>query len=184
MFPFFSNSNNSAQQPCFILVSRVPAVNPLFDPFIQPKSTSAVPYDSITHIHHSIDDDLLKKVLVEPPDPVVDPIPLRESSRTVKQPSYLQAYHCNQVSFVIATSPSQSGTSHPLSSHLSYQHLSSCYKSFCYSISSLVKPAHYFQAASDPKWQEAMIVEIAALEANQTWTSTLLPASKKPIGCK
>ena len=29
-----------------------------------------------------------------------------------------------------------------------------------------------------------MIVEIATLEANQTWTSTPLPAGKKPLGCK
>ena len=184
VFPFVSNSNNSAQQPCSIPVSCVPVVNPLFDPFIQPKSTFVVPHDSITHIHHSIDDDLLNEVPIKPPDPVVDPIPLRESSRAIKQPSYLQAYHCNQVSSVIAAFPSQLGTSHPLSSHLSYQHLSSSYKSFCCLISSLVEPTHYFQAASDPKWQEAMIAEIAALEANQTWTSTALPTGKKLIGCK
>jgi len=29
-----------------------------------------------------------------------------------------------------------------------------------------------------------MATEIATLEANNTWTSTLLPANKKPIGCK
>ena len=78
----------------------------------------------------------------------------------------------------------KSDTSHPLSSHLSYQHLSPSYKSFCCSISSLVEPTYYYQAASDPKWQHAMAAEIAAFEVNHTWTLTLLPASKKPIGCK
>ena len=112
-------------------MSCVSAVNPLFDPLIQSQSVSAVPHDSITHIHHSINDDLLDEVPVEPPNPIVDPIPLRKSSRAIKQPSYLQAYHCNQVSSVVASFPSQSGTSHPLSSHLSYQHVSSSYKSFC-----------------------------------------------------
>ena len=29
-----------------------------------------------------------------------------------------------------------------------------------------------------------MVVEIATLEANNTWAMTLLPAGKKPIGCK
>ena len=134
VFPFVSNSNNSIQQPCSIPMSCVPAVNPLFNPLIQSQSTSAIPHDSITHSHHSIDDDLLDEVPVEPPDPIVDPIPFRKFSRAVKQPSYLQAYHCNQVSFVIAGFPSQSGTSHPLSSHVSYQHLSSSYKSFCCNI--------------------------------------------------
>ena len=88
VFPFVSNSNNSVQQPCSIPISFVPAVNPLFDPLIQSQSASVVPHDSITHIHHSIDDDLLDEVPVEPPDTIVDPIPLRKSSRAVKQPSY------------------------------------------------------------------------------------------------
>ena len=78
----------------------------------------------------------------------------------------------------------QSGTSHPLSSHVSYQHLSSSYKTFCCAISSLVEPTFYYQAMSDPKWQVAMAVEIVALEANNIWTLTPLPVGKKPIGCK
>ena len=82
-----------------------------------------------------------------------------------------------------ASSP-QSRTSHPLSSHVSYQHLSPSYKTFCCAISSLVEHTFYYQAMSDPKWQAAMVVEIVALEANNTWTLTLFPTSKKLIGCK
>ena len=95
VFPFVSNSCGSIQQPPSLPLPCVPDVNPLFDPIIQSKPTSTIPHDSIIHIHHSLDDDLLDKVHAEPPDPIVDPIPLRRSSRAVKQPSYLQAYHYN-----------------------------------------------------------------------------------------
>ena len=126
---------------------------------------------------------MLDEVPAKPPELVVDLIPLRRSFRAVKQPSYLQAYHYNQGS-VLDANPPYSGTSHPLSSHVSYHHLSLSYKSLYCSISSLVEPTYYYQVASDPKWQEAMAAEIASLEANNTWTLTPLSASKKHIGCK
>ena len=54
----------------------------------------------------------------------------------------------------------------------------------CYSISSIVEPSYYYLVVSYPKWPEAMAVEIAALEANNTWTLTPIPSNKKPIGYK
>ena len=111
---------------------------------------------------------------------------LRRSARTTKPPSYLKAYHYNQVKFVAIPSSSNhvSGISHPLQSYLSYTNLSSSYKSFCCTISSIIEPIFYHQAIGNPKWQATMDVEILALEANCTWTVTSLPPSKKLIGCK
>ena len=140
--------------------------------------------DTIIQLHHELDDDFLHDVPNEPPEPLLDPIPLRKSSRVHKKPSYLQAYHCNMVTSTPTAAVLHSGTSHPLTSHLSYASLSPSFRTFCCSISSTVEPSHYYEAVSDPKWQEAMAAEIAALEANHTWTLTSLPPNKKPIGCK
>ena len=75
--------------------------------------------DPIIQVHTDLDDEFLQDVLAEPPEPLVDPIPLRRSIRIHRQPSYLQAYHCNQVSSIPTAVALKSGTSHPLSSHLS-----------------------------------------------------------------
>ena len=140
--------------------------------------------DSIIQIHHDLDNKFLADVPKEPLEPLTDPIPLRKSARVFKPPSYLQAYHCNQVSSIPTVTTLQSGTSHLLSSHLSHNSLYPSYKFFCCSVSSIVEPSHYYQAISGPKWQEAMAAEIVALEVNNTWTLTPLPANKHPIGCK
>ena len=184
VFRYVSSSNdsiyfNSLPLPC---VSLVP---PLHDDLLlsKPNTPTLTPH-SIIQVHHTIDDDFLDEVPEAPLDPIADPIPLRRSTRSVKRPSYLQEFHCNQVASVQPFSSSQSGTSHPLSSHVSYHHLSPSYKTFCRAISSLVELQFYYQAVSDPQWQAAMATEIAALKANTTWTLTPLPDGKKTIGCK
>ena len=62
--------------------------------------------------------------------------------------------------------------------------MATSYHAFTTSISLEIEPNTFLQAIQDPKWKNAMQVEIAALEANQTLTLTPLPLGKKSIGCK
>ncbi|XP_074299636.1 uncharacterized protein LOC141630781 [Silene latifolia] len=55
---------------------------------------------------------------------------------------------------------------------------------FLEAINETREPQHYFEAAKNSKWRDAMRKEIDALEINGTWRIVSLPNGKKPIGCK
>lgn len=67
---------------------------------------------------------------------------------------------------------------------ISYDSLSSTYQSFLTRFSVEVEPTTYTQAAKDPRWVEAMQLEIKVLEDNDTWKIVPLPQGKRVIGCK
>uniref|UniRef100_A0A2N9H5P0 Retrotransposon Copia-like N-terminal domain-containing protein n=1 Tax=Fagus sylvatica TaxID=28930 RepID=A0A2N9H5P0_FAGSY len=82
---------------------------------------------------------------------------IRKSTRPHKAPSYLQEFHCNSASLSTASHSSSTAAQEPTS---------------------------FQEASQDPKWCEAMQAELAALEANNTWTIQPLPHGKVPIGSK
>jgi hypothetical protein len=47
-----------------------------------------------------------------------------------------------------------------------------------------VEPTCFEQAVGNPKWDNAMDEEMAALDVNATWELVVLPKDKKAIGCK
>lgn len=109
--------------------------------------------------------------------------------RTRVRPSYLNDYHCSNLTRSCHSTSSflkvsEKGTSYPLSSVISYSRLSNAHKHFVSAISSSTEPSHFSQAILDPHWQAAMAKELHALEHNKTWSLCTLPSNKKPIGCK
>ncbi|RVX20135.1 Retrovirus-related Pol polyprotein from transposon RE1 [Vitis vinifera] len=118
-----------------------------------------------------------------PPEPI-----LRRSQRPHHPPMALRDYVCNQVMSPnhlppLSSSP-QKGTRYPLYNFVSYHRYSPQHRSFTAAVSQDIEPTSYAEAASHSHWQEAMQSELAALEANHTWSLTSLPPGKKPIGCR
>ncbi|RVW82826.1 Retrovirus-related Pol polyprotein from transposon RE1 [Vitis vinifera] len=118
-----------------------------------------------------------------PPEPI-----LRRSQRPHHPPMALRDYVCNQVTSPnhlppLSSSP-QKGTRYPLCNFVSYHRYSPQHRSFTAAVSQDIEPTSYAEAASHSHWQEAMQSELAALEANHTWSLTSLPPGKKPIGCR
>jgi hypothetical protein len=48
----------------------------------------------------------------------------------------------------------------------------------------VVIPKNWKEAKQDPKWKEAMLEELAALEKNKTWDLVPSPIGKKVVNCK
>ncbi|XP_073119656.1 uncharacterized protein [Henckelia pumila] len=109
----------------------------------------------------------------------IQPSSLRKSSRFTRPPAWSKDYICSH-----STMANSSSKQYDIFQSLSYTKCSPEYQSFLASISAVSEPKSFKDAASDPKWREAMDAEIAALEANKTWVIVPLPPRKKSIGCK
>ncbi|XP_015167399.1 uncharacterized protein [Solanum tuberosum] len=82
------------------------------------------------------------------------------------------------------TMPKTYNCLYPLAAHLTYSHLSLFYRHTLHAYSSISEPASFKEAAADSAWVKAMDLEIAALEANNTWSIVDLPLGKIPIECR
>jgi hypothetical protein len=80
--------------------------------------------------------------------------------------------------------PSRYGYEHDISKYVSYASLSPAYRAFIASLQSIQIPRDWKEAKQDPKWCDAMMEELRALEKNKTWDIVKLPARKKAVSCK
>ena len=103
--------------------------------------------------------------------------PIGRSSRVSQPPRWLRDFTCNSVT----VSPSSKEVNYPLFKPEYFQDLKREYKVSLSNVLSIPKPTSYSQDKDNPRWVEAMIKEIAALEANDTWELTNLPKRKRAI---
>ena len=71
-----------------------------------------------------------------------------------------------------------------ISNYVSYDSLSSTYKAFIASLDSVQIPKDWREAKQDPRWHQAMLDELEALEKNKTWDLVPFPEGKKVVNCK
>ncbi|GKF01508.1 ribonuclease H-like domain-containing protein [Tanacetum coccineum] len=71
-----------------------------------------------------------------------------------------------------------------LEKYVSYVNLSKRYFCFSTTLNKSVKPKTFHEASQNPKWIEAMNLEMEALHINNTYILADLPPGRKAIGCK
>ncbi|KAI5349904.1 hypothetical protein L3X38_002795 [Prunus dulcis] len=71
-----------------------------------------------------------------------------------------------------------------ISHYMSTHRLSKLYASYLCQLSSVCVPTKLQDALSNPKWMDAMNVEMDALNKNKTWDLVPLPQGKKAVGCR
>ena len=70
------------------------------------------------------------------------------------------------------------------SNYVSYESLPSEFRAFVTTLQSVQIPKNWKEAKQDPRWKEAMLEELAALEKNDTWELVPSPPRKKVVDCK
>lgn len=74
--------------------------------------------------------------------------------------------------------------SYAITKYVSTDKLPPQHQAFVQEMENIKIPIKIEEALQNPKWAEAMEVEMDALHKNETWSIVSLPPDKKPVGCK
>lgn len=102
----------------------------------------------------------------------VNPLALRKSTRLVKNPTYLQDFHCNSV--LHTNNTFTNNVVYPLSIILSYHYCTPIYQTFYCSMSIHIEPMTYKKDSHVECWNQAMKIELLTLDNNHYWSIVAL----------
>ncbi|XP_076910030.1 uncharacterized protein LOC143567510 [Bidens hawaiensis] len=168
-----------------------PPIDHLFDDLSSHISTdlsSSSTSSSISHSHNPISINPFHSIsssdqLIPPFDP-----PDRRSSRSTHPPPYLADSVCNHISTLSTDSQNQPSSCFHTLTNFCFSTLSIPFhevplqsQQLVHALDTIHEPSSYTEASKHPAWQEAMLKEFQALEANRTWQIVDLPHGKKPI---
>ncbi|GKD36007.1 reverse transcriptase, RNA-dependent DNA polymerase [Tanacetum coccineum] len=102
----------------------------------------------------------------------------RRSTRQPAKPSWLKDFVTPHRANAVST------VQYPLFSASDFKGIPHSHIAFLANAFAATDPTSFHQANTDDGWIEAMNKELAALEANQTWTLTSLPSGHTPISSK
>ncbi|XP_010412581.1 PREDICTED: uncharacterized protein LOC104698897 [Camelina sativa] len=137
----------------------------------EPSSPSLVVTSSSSPSASTDGDEVQQPVAVE----------LRRGLRPRHPPPKLQDYTTYTAQTRIM---GNSASLYPISKYVGSTRFSSTHRAYLVVINFAVEPKTNNQAAKSKVWNNAMVSEIDALEANETWTIEDLPPGKKAIGSK
>ncbi|CAN1837958.1 Retrovirus-related Pol polyprotein from transposon TNT 1-94 [Linum perenne] len=75
-------------------------------------------------------------------------------------------------------------TKHPIERNVGYGCLGSTYRGFITNLDSVEVPKTIQEALKHPRWNQAVLDELQALQKNQTWEMVDLPSGKRCVSCK
>ena len=109
-------------------------------------------------------------------NPRNDPSAVQNSGKNLSKSDLVSSKSCDDLNLPIACRKGiRSCTKHPMSNFMSFDHLSSSFTAFISQLSNVEIPKNIQDALKIPKWKEAILEEIRALEKNKTWEVMSLP---------
>lgn len=115
---------------------------------------------------------------------------IARSKRPTRAPSYLSDYHCSLIPFTTINSPPCHDpqpifpTHTPISYVLSYDRLAPHFQTYTLAYTLEREPTNFKEAMASKVWDNAVNVELGALEENRTWDIVSLLVGKNVVGCR